>query len=367
MSQWICLVVDVWDPARGGLERYAAELCGALRTAGRRVRILCGRARAAVPEGVELIATGRDGAAFLADVDRRTAARDLGRLLSFRHPGAHADVFLPLGGLLVSSLAARRRAEPALLRFPRALARRLSPRTRTFLARERAFFQSGARLVLAGSALVRDEIRRRFPHFKGRIEITGLPLDERRFRPPADGERARERACRELPETAPVLGWVGNDPVRKGLWAARAVLRRLQQRQLDAHLCMVGHGTERFDRRARGLHGLGHVADPSCLYRAADVLLAPSLEDNVNMAVLEALATGLPVVTTRTTGAAAHITGPEIGRVVADARDVHALDGATLALLERGMLSPQRRAARRRAVESCFRAAHFARMMELLA
>jgi glycosyltransferase involved in cell wall biosynthesis len=274
-------------------------------------------------------------------------------------------VFLPLGGLLVASLAARRASEPQWLRLPRRLARRLSARTRTFLARERAFFE-GEGLTLASSELVRDEIRHRFPAFRGRVETTGLPVDEERFRLPEEGERASlRRELLHVEDGAPCVLWVGNDTVRKGLGAARAVLQRLRRRKLDARLVLVGRGTEHLGG-AEGVHGLGFVDDMERLYRAVDVLLAPSLEDNLSFCVLEALASGLPVVTTARNGAASYISDPVVGRVVTEAVAVHDLDGATLALLEAGMLDMAKRELRREAVRECFRSRHDSRVLELL-
>jgi UDP-glucose:(heptosyl)LPS alpha-1,3-glucosyltransferase len=362
----LCVVLDVWAPARGGLEAYALALVEALVTRGAAVTLVCGTANAPAPAGTTLLATESREAAFYREADRLTAKGAHGRVLTFRHPGASADVFLPLGGLFADTLAARRRSEPWPLRWPRRLARALSARTRAFLDRERTFF-TGDGLILASSPRVRAEIIARFPGFRGRVEVTGLPVDETRFRLPAPGEREAARRELGLGAEETVLLWIGNDPVRKGLAAARAVLRRLHRRKLDAHLVLAGHGSAAFHRREPGLVGLGHVGERvASLYHAADLLLQPSLEDNLSFSVLEALATGLPVVTTRDNGAAYWVSERDVGRVVDDARDVHALDGATLALLERGMLADAARQKRRLVVADCFASRHFAEVCGLL-
>ncbi len=360
----LALVLDVWDSARGGLEAYADVLCRALLERRVDVTIVCGVASAA-PPGARVIKTGSAGLAFCRDADDVVRREDLGRVCAFRHPGRHADVFLPLGGLLVSSLAARRASEPLLLSAPRRLARALSPKTRGFLAREAEFFASEG-LVLASSPLVRDEIAHRFPRFPGRVEVAGLPVDDARFRLPLNGERDQLRRSQLSLRDEPCLLWIGNDPVRKGLNVARRVLRRLRQRKLDARLVLVGHGTNRYDGSEPGIVGLGFTDTVPVLLRAVDVLLAPSLEDNLSFSVLEALATGCPVVTTERNGAADWITDRDCGRVVGDPRDVSALDAATLALLERGMLDDEQRQRRRAAVESCFRASHLDRVCATL-
>ncbi len=362
-SQW-SLLLDVWDPKRGGLEFYAEELVKALSARAFEIEIVCGRNKAAANSKIPLRELGEDGPSFYEAVDRLHAAGDLGKSLAFRHPGSRADVFLPLGGLLVSSLAARRAAEPWFLRSFKRLARKASAKTRVFLAREAEFLQAHGKLVLASSHLVAGEIRERFPQFEaqhqGHLEITGLPIDEQRFLLPSEDERrlARDGIPGVNADSVLVL-WVGNDPRRKGIDQVLAVQQNLCARKLDAHLVLAGHGTKPYANLARKIHGLGHLPDIRQLYHAADVLLLPSLEDNLAFAVLEALATGLPVVTTARNGAAELLASATAGRAVRDPRDTLALDAACLAMLEKGALDPALRLSRRACVESAFQKAHY--------
>ena len=363
----ICL--DVWDPRRGGLEFYADELVTELAKAGSKIKLVCGECPAAKPVGdVELVVLHCRGPSFYRALDAKAGEGGIGAAIAFRHPGRTAKVFLPLGGLFQSSLDARRRAEPRFLRLWKAAGRRLSAKTRFYLARERAFFAAPCedRLVLASSERVACDIREAFPRFAGRVEVTGLPVDEARFVPPKAQER--ERLRKEIPgieDADPVLLWVGNEPRRKGLKAAIAVLRRFRSRKMNARLVLAGHGSERYHRKEPGLIGLGYT-DLLPLYRAADLLIAPSLEDNLSFSVLEALACGLPVVTTRKNGASMYLEDERLGRVVDEPRDIHALDGAALALCHKGALSQELMERRRQSVRSCFKVGHFARMRSLL-
>ncbi|MEZ5988940.1 MAG: glycosyltransferase family 4 protein [Planctomycetota bacterium] len=369
----LVFALDRWDPGRGGLEGYAAALLRGLAARGVPLVLVCGHATVEPP--VPWIELGAVGPAFYAALDERVGfaadAQQLEarRLVCFRHPGPRCRVFLPLGGLLASSLAARRAVEPWGLRGARRLARSLSPRTRAFLARERSFFAeaSAEALVVANSPVVAAEIARRHPGFRGRVEVVGLPVDDAHH-VVADAATRREarRALLGLDDDRPVLLWVGNERRRKGWRVARAVHARLRQRRLEAMLLCTGAGTEDLDDEAAGVIGLGRVADMRGPYRCADVLLVPSLEDNYPLVVLEALATGVPVVLSARCGNAALLTDPAVGRVVADPRDVDGFDRHCLALLERGMLDAGRMDARRRAVEPCFLGAHLDRMQDLL-
>ncbi|MCB9883023.1 MAG: glycosyltransferase family 4 protein [Planctomycetes bacterium] len=370
----IALVLDRWEPKRGGLEAYANSLCMELARRGHRVVIVTGTAsgRVVVDDDVARHVTVESvrgqGVRFYEEADellhRLEREGTLG--VAFRHPGP-ASVFLPLGGLLVSSLAARRRSENALIRPLRALARRMSSRTRTYLEREARFFRDGTsapRLCLCNSPLVAADVASRHPSFAGKLDVVGLPVDMVRFHPPDDARRAEARSSLGLGD-GPAILFVGHDEKRKGLSAAKAVLQRVRARRVDAALVLAGHGTERFHDEARGVRALGFVDDMLSVYHACDVLLAPSLEDNLSSCALEALSTGLPVVTTRCNGIAAWLAPEDVpdasrlARVVQDPTSIHDLDAATLAMLGRSALCMELRRARREVIGRCADHHHF--------
>jgi glycosyltransferase involved in cell wall biosynthesis len=367
----LVLALDVWDPARGGLEAYADMLARGLAERGFAPRLLLGRAP--VEPGLPHEILGGEGAGFYRRLDERfdeagRARSDAAPLMSFRHPGTRCRVFLPLGGLLVASLASRRAAEPLALAWPRRLARSLSPRTRFFLAREKAFLETRDpdRLVLAASELIATDIRERFSGFAGSIQVTGLPIQEDRFLPA--GPKLRHRLRQESlgsDKAFPVFLWVGNEPKRKGLPLARALLGRSRKRGLDARLVLAGHGTQAYDGKDPGLHGLGHV-DPARLYSMGDILIAPSLEDGFHLAMVEALAAGLPAVCSSRVGASMLFNDPELARIVQDPQDLDAFDREARALCVEGSLSFAKMEARRLMAETCFLDRHLDHLSHLL-
>jgi glycosyltransferase-like protein len=145
--------------------------------------------------------------------------------------------------------------------------------------------------------------------------LVGNGVDRRRYRPPHDArERAADRAALELGDRLTVLAIGGIEP-RKGsltLLDGFAALRAT----LPARdpLLVVAGGATLFDyrdeiarfaaRRAElglgdeAVRLLGPVTDGTLerLYRAADVLAFPSVKEGFGLVVLEALASGLPVV-----------------------------------------------------------------------
>ena len=92
--------------------------------------------------------------------------------------------------------------------------------------------------------------------------------------------------------------FVGSGWERKGLRYATEAVGSLGEK---FRLFVAGRGRGRkVDGRA--VQRLGAVRDLPALYAAADIFLLPTLYDPFSNACLEALATGMPVVTTRENG-----------------------------------------------------------------
>jgi glycosyltransferase involved in cell wall biosynthesis len=142
------------------------------------------------------------------------------------------------------------------------------------------------------SEFLRDEFRRHYGEPRGGW-ITAPPAPP--WRPVSAAQREAARTRWGLDEDGRlVVGYIGGDNPRKGL----AAVRSLASAQ-DVTLLAAGPGSERFDWP--GTRGLGFV-DPDQLYEACDVVVAPSVFDSAPVAVLQALARGVPVVITPTTG-----------------------------------------------------------------
>jgi glycosyltransferase involved in cell wall biosynthesis len=83
------------------------------------------------------------------------------------------------------------------------------------------------------------------------------------------------------------------------------------------------------------VHFLGFQKDMPALMRSTDLFVFPSRYEPFGLVVLEALASGLPVVTATTTGAADIVT-PEVGVVLADSEDVTGLAAALARFVDDG-------------------------------
>jgi len=146
----------------------------------------------------------------------------------------------------------------------------------------------------------------------------------------------------------------------KNVALAIEAMKRIAQADPLAHLVLAGDGPETASLQAQAaqlgiadrIRSVGHVAHPDlpALYRAADVFLLSSDFDNSPNVVLEAMASGLPVVATNVGGVAEYVSSQ--GGTLVAARDAAALAGAAVEWLAN---ADRRRAAgefnRRRVVE----------------
>src|SRR5207247_4433083 len=96
---------------------------------------------------------------------------------------------------------------------------------------------------------------------------------------------------------------------------------------------------------------LGQRADVHHCYFAADFLVDPTFYDPCSLVVLEALACGLPVVTSRYNGASELLKPPQDGYVIDDPHDHVQLAAAMEQLLDPERHSACAQAARRTALE----------------
>jgi glycosyltransferase involved in cell wall biosynthesis len=129
-------------------------------------------------------------------------------------------------------------------------------------------------------------------------------IDLARFEP-ADG-RPSLRQRLGIPARAPLVGFVGHlRPEKNPLRFLKAAAR--VDPELGAHFLVLGDGPERraceeLAARTPTLYGrthfAGHVADPRQHYRAMDLFCISSDTEQMPIALVEALASALPVVAT---------------------------------------------------------------------
>lgn len=218
-------------------------------------------------------------------------------------------------------------------------ATRWSPYHRYVLDIERRLFASPwLRAVICNSKMVRSEIQERFGMPEAKLPVIYNAVDSDAFSPALKHHRGAVRAKLGIPETATVYLLVGSGYARKGVAAAIEAMTQLPD---NTFLLVVGRDKSRRSYRrlahSRGVAGrvmlAGAQDDPKPFFGAADAFVLPSLYDPCPNAALEAMACGLPVVTSTKSGAAELVTEFNAGFVCAS-HDVDALAGHMRALLD---------------------------------
>jgi UDP-glucose:(heptosyl)LPS alpha-1,3-glucosyltransferase len=247
------------------------------------------------------------------------------------------DLFRAGDGVHREWLAQRARGLNPLRR----LAKYFNPHHGYLLQAERRMFESQRlRAVICNSRMVRDEILRHYDIAEDKLNVVYNGVDLEEFNP------ARREALRDgmreklnIPENMLTMLHVGSGFERKGV---AVLLRALARTPGLCHLIVVGRDKHeaRYRRLAAKLgiearvHFMGVQADPKPFYAAADAFAMASLYEPFANASMEALAMGLPVVTSFKSGAAEILEKGKTG-YICDALDVGAFAAAIDALADR--------------------------------
>ena len=216
------------------------------------------------------------------------------------------DVYRAGDGCHREWLEQKKRFLPALKRFSLSF----NPFHRLILKLEKNMFESGqCQRFIAISKMVKNDILKHYHCSQENILVVYNGVDLKRFNP-ENKNRHRQSVRKELgiPENSIVILFVGSGFERKGL---KYLLQATQYlRAEDWWLVIMGKGKwnqylqfvpENF--RSRIIHK-EPVPEIEKYYSAADIFVLPSIYEPFGNANLEALATGLPVITTRYCGAA---------------------------------------------------------------
>jgi glycosyltransferase involved in cell wall biosynthesis len=191
--------------------------------------------------------------------------------------------------------------------------------------------------VCAVSSDLRDHmVAEGFPRDRVHVHYNGIAPGE----PPTPHARQLVRQSLGIPDTAFVVGTAGRlDPV-KNLSLLVEAHRRLRTIVADPRTVIVGDGPERasLEREAARLEVAdsiifaGYRGDVRSVMAAFDVYVNCSTYEGVSLTILEAMATGLPVVATRVGGTPEVVVDGETGRLVSGS--AHDIAGTIAAFAE---------------------------------
>lgn len=298
----------------GGTERYLDGLAGHLAARGHEVTVVC-RSHSAPPhpavrfERLHGLALG--GAwrtwSFARAVERHLAEKDYDLVVGLGRTWTQ-DVLRLGGGCQRTYLELAHRS--TLTPRDRLLGSGAWKHALAVRIEERALARSGTH-VIANSTMVRRDVQQRYGLPDERLSVIHNGVDLARFHPRlrAGVGAAKRRELGFGPDRCVVL-FLGTGYARKGLDLVLEAFPRVRAARPEAVLLVAGFDSARarFEARAAEL-GLaacttfvGGTLVPEELYAAADLYVLPTRYDPFASSTLEALASGLPVITSTTNG-----------------------------------------------------------------
>jgi len=186
-----------------------------------------------------------------------------------------------------------------------------SPYHRYILKQEKAVFESRLlKKIICNSNQTRREINHYFPQHHAPITVISNAVDQSKFNPDLQKQhRTITRASLNFSEDDYIALFVGSGYERKGVKQLLKVFSLLEQhyklviigKDRDLSLYLDYAKSLQLGQRVRFL---GPQNDILPFLGAADLFVFPSLYDPLPNSTLEAAATGLPVIASKTTGAA---------------------------------------------------------------
>jgi UDP-glucose:(heptosyl)LPS alpha-1,3-glucosyltransferase len=345
----IALVILHADPARGGAERYTAELLLALRGREHEVSLLASTLPGGnVPSSDVLLPSPgatRAGryARFLNSLDRH--------LDHIRYDIVHAmlpvrrcDVYHPHAGIAAESVESGHlkhagKVERAVSRF----ANRMNLRRQRFAAVERELLQSpDPPTVLCLSDYVKGTVRKHYDLPETKLATLFNAVDLGRFDPTSRSDARDEIRRRFSIGGDRVVGlMIAQDFARKGLREAIVALAAIPDARMM--LLVVGKQDPTPYRKLAADRGVldrvifnGPTTDPYAFYQAADFFVLPTRHDPCSLVVLESLAMGVPVISSVFNGACEIMRDGTHGYVLPDPPDTNALAHHMAQMLDAG-------------------------------
>lgn len=356
-------------PVLGGIENHIRWLAEGMQARGHQVRALVTdptpRGGEAVIHGVPVTRVGRQFNVSSAPigVGMFPALRRLGRDAEIVHlhapypPGELAQLLLAAGRRTVITYHSDIVKQAGLLRV-------YAPFLRAILRRADAVLVASPPYVQTSPFLA--PVHQAFP---GKVRVVHFGIDLARFAPtPATLERAAQLKARYGP--GPLILFVGRLRYYKGVSVLVQAMAQVTAQIPGARALIVGSGPMEGEIRqvmaqmgvtdSVILAGSLPDADLPAIYRAADLFVLPSIHRSEALGIvqLEAMASGLPLVSTELGTGTSYVNRHGETGLVVPPQDPPALAAAIVQILGDGALSARFRAASQRRAAREFSLAH---------
>ena len=310
----------------GGAERYLQTLIEYLKKAGHEIHVFANKW--ADEEGIIFHKVNiLPFSSFLSTLtfNMNTRSRVTGHesrfyecVVSFERT-THQDIYRAGEGCHAEWLGIRSAIEPPY----KNLSFKINPLHIALLNIEKELF-SKTRLIIANSKMVKDQIIKHYAVPEERIAIIYNGVDLKRFSPENKYKwREGVRNSLNISEGSKLLLFVGSGFERKGLKTLINAIPFVKDDNIK--VLIIGKGDiEKYRALAERLGVpdkitfLGTQKEIERFYAASDLFVLPTLYDPFSNATLEAMASGIPVITTKNNGVAELIENGHAGFVMDD-------------------------------------------------
>ena len=346
MKTKVAIIIERADIALGGAERSVSELAEAIGAIGYDTHILAAKG-AVTAQNVHILCADADGKRTSYQVFARPLKKHTEQthydILHSVLPFDFADIYQPRSGTFAESIirkAATYRC-PVLQALKRSTAFLNFRRSAWFGAERRLAEGETGPLVIAISNYVAEQFRTHYHIPENRMVV--IPNG---IKPAGQIEKSRVNSVRnnllaqlgqKEADGAVLFLFVGHDFKRKGLDCLVEAIGKLQKtdNHTSARLVVAGRANPGAYRRLAVKLGveeklvfLGAVNNVQELVAATDVAVLPTFDDPCSRFILEALAAGKPVITTKFNGAVDLFVDNRHGKVIDDPRDIVSLSEA---------------------------------------
>jgi len=327
----------------GGAERSVFELAARLRATGVEATILAAKGDTASGD-VRILCADRPGKrtpfAVFAQALKTHLRDNRYDVIHSTLPFDFADIYQPRGGSYREAVLRNIASYDNVgVRYCKVVTAPFNIRRQSLLrAEKRLCSPEGKTIVCALSNYVRTQFARYYNLAEERIVVIGNGVDTQVRVDAGSAEKLRKEilsrlSCSEK-DGCTLFLFAANNFRLKGLPSLVRALHRLNNGTPPVSAAVIVAGNDRhvFCRKLAAKLGvadrivfIGSLARIHEALSVADVALLPTYYDPCSRFILEALALGKPVITTRFNGAAERIVDNRHGHIIDDPRDIDAL------------------------------------------
>lgn len=325
----------------GGTERYLRTLALDLLSRGHKVTVVCRTHEPEEDERVTFVCLHRFGLSatarmvnFAKDVEKHVREKNYDVVYGLGKTYTH-DVIRLGGGCHATYL--EKAHDATLTWFERLIGKGKRKQREALKIEAKALSPGNSRRIVVNSHMVKEDVMARYHAEPSTIEVIHNGVDLKRFKPDAKLGAAIRKECKFSEDDFVVL-FLGTGYGRKGLDRVLDAFPALLKKNPKARLLVVGYDSSArwFQERSQDLGFysqacfLGGRRDSEACYAAADLYVLPTRYDPFANSTVEALACGLPVITTCANGGGELIENGKQGTVLQEPFQEKAMEEALL-------------------------------------